>query len=225
MTQIICLANSLKYGDRCISGIDPSTGKWLRPLSALEDGRITPEMRLIDGQEPELLDILEISIAETIPSNLDYERENRSLLPGAWKRVGKASAIDLLQYCGHTDYILHNAEKYVTVSYLKSLPYTERQTLQLVYVKEFSVRSKPRAKGGRSWKGSLTTGNGQQLTNAIITDPVLLDRLESGYLPQTPCLVTVSLSVPYRPSDSWEGDDPCWKLIVAAIELSYSNPK
>ncbi len=30
----------------------------------------------------------------------------------------------------------------------------------------------------------------------------------------------ISLSLPHRPSDDWEGDDPCWKLIAGVIELS-----
>ncbi|WP_332955721.1 hypothetical protein [Microcoleus sp. AR_TQ3_B6] len=38
------------------------------------------------------------------------------------------------------------------------------------------------------------------------------------YRPQKACLVTVSLSMPWRPDD-WEGDDPCWKLIAGVVEL------
>lgn len=219
MTRIICLANSLKYGDRCIAGIDPATGDWIRPMSDLADGRITSEMQLIDDQEPALLDILEIPLAQTGPSIWDYESENRSLLSGAWQRVGKAQPAEVLQYCGEYSNILHNDEKFVTVSYLKSLPAAERRTLQLVYATAISVRSKAKTQGGRSWKGSLTTPTGQQITDAIITDPVLIDRLETGNLPQSPCLVTVSLSMPYRPANGWQGDDPCWKLISGAIEL------
>ncbi|MGV0025887.1 dual OB domain-containing protein [Phormidesmis priestleyi] len=215
MTQIICLANALKYGDRCIAGIDPTTGQWIRLISDLADGRITPEMRLIDGQEPALLDVLEIPLGG---SNLT-ELENRSLLPGVWKRVGRVAPAEVLQYCSESE-ILHNAEKYVTVTALNALPLSERRTVQLVYAQEFSVCSKPKAQGGRSWKGSLVTKTGQTLTNAIITDPVLIDRLDLGNFLQTPCLVTVSLGMPHRPATGWEGDDPCWKLITGAIELN-----
>ncbi|MBD0345112.1 MAG: hypothetical protein ICV63_09890, partial [Coleofasciculus sp. Co-bin14] len=49
MTQIICLANSWKHGDRCIAGINSLKGQWIRPVSHLPDGRITKEMRLIGG--------------------------------------------------------------------------------------------------------------------------------------------------------------------------------
>jgi hypothetical protein len=216
MTQIICLANALKYGDRCIAGIDPNTGQWIRPISELADGQITPEMRLIDGQEPAILDVLEIPLAE--PSST--ELENRSLLPGTWRRIGRVVPAEVLQYCDRECEILHNAEKYVTVTALNALPLSERHTVQLIYAQEFSVRSKPKAQGGRSWKGSFVSKTGQTLTNAIITDPVLIDRLEVGNFLQSPCLVTVSLGMPHRPATGWEGDDPCWKLITGAIELS-----
>lgn len=220
MTRIICLANSLKYGDRCIAGIDPTIRQWVRPWSDLADGRITLEMRLIDDQEPALLDILEIPLAETGPLTWNFESENRSLLPGAWQRVSRAQPADVLPYCGEYAHILHNDEKFVTVSFLKSLPVAERRTLQLVYAKAVSVRSKAKPQGGRSWKGTLTTPTGQQITDAIITDPAFIDRLETDDLPQNPCLVTVSLSLPYRPAAGWEGDDPCWKLISGVIELA-----
>mgnify|MGYP001478841279 CR=1 FL=1 len=46
-----------------------------------------------------------------------------------------------------------------------------------------------------------------------------MENLERGYHPDQHCLVTVSLSMPYRPSD-WKGEgDPCWKLIAGVIEL------
>ncbi len=98
-------------------------------------------------------------------------------------------------------------------SVLQSLPISQRRTLQLVKAVELSVRTVGQAK----WEGSLVTATGQRLT-AMITDPVFIRRLELGYRPQNPYLVTVSLSMPWRPAD-WEGDDPCWKLIAAVVEL------
>ena len=67
------------------------------------------------------------------------------------------------------------------------------------------------------------TDKGKRLT-ATITDPIFTRRLELGYSPQQPCLVTVSLSMPWRPSD-WEGSDPWWKSIAAVIELPEQDIK
>lgn len=217
MTQIICLANSWKHGDRCIAGINSLKGQWIRPVSNLPDGRIPKETRNIGGTEPALLDILEIPLAKTGP-DFGFECENLLVLPGKWRRVGHVPPGFLHKYCSNENYILHNDRRYVTVSFLQSLPIAQRRTLQLIQAVEFSVRSTgQRFEGGEKWEGSLITTNGQRLT-AIITDPVYIRRLELGHQSQSPCFITVSLSMPWRPRD-WEGDDPCWKLIAAVVEL------
>lgn len=217
MTQIICLANSWKRGDRCIAGINPTTSQWIRPVSDLPDGRVPKQLRLIGGTEPTLLDILEINLDKTEP-DFGFENENFSILPGAWRRVEQVPPAYLLNYCDNEEYILHNDRRYVTVSFLQSLPVPRRRTLQLVKAVKFSVRAiGKRFEGAEKWEGSIVTTTGQRLT-ATITDPVFVRRLELGYRPPHPCLVTVSLSMPWRPSD-WEGDDPCWKLIAAVLEL------
>ncbi|MFB8790771.1 MAG: hypothetical protein U7123_18425 [Potamolinea sp.] len=218
MTQIICLANSWKRGDRCIAGINSLKGQWIRPVSSLPDGRIPKEMRLIDRREPALLDILEIPLAKTGP-DFSFECENLSVLLGTWKKLGQVPPGYLSKYCSKEEYILHNDQRSVTVNFLQSLPVEQRRTLQLVKAVEFSVRSMgKRSEGGEKWEGSIVTMNGQRLT-ATITDPVFTRRLELGYRPKNSCLVTVSLSMPWRPAD-WEGDDHCWKLIAAVVELT-----
>lgn len=221
MTQIICLANSRKFEERCIAGINPTTGQWIRPVSSLypEDGRVPANVRLIQGKEPALLDILEIPLDNNGP-DFGFESENFTIASGSWQRIGQVQPTDVLQYCGNYPHILHNSNKYVNLRYLQSLPFQQRRTLQLIYATKFSVQAIPNTQGSRKWQGTLVTITGQQLTNASITDPVLVNRLESGYSPQNPCLVTVSLSLPHKPSKDWEGDDPCWKLIAGAIELS-----
>jgi hypothetical protein len=221
MTQIICLANSWKRGDRCIAGINSLKGKWIRPVSSLPDGQIPKEMRMIDGREPALLDILEIPLAKTGP-DFGFECENLSVLPGKWRKVGQVPPAYLNKYCHQEEYILHNAQRYVTVNFLQSLPVEQRQTLQLVKALEFSVRNTGhRFEGGEKWEGSILTNTGQRLTTTI-TDPVFTRKLELGYRPNNQCLVTVSLSMPWRPTD-WEGDDPCWKLIAAVVELDEAT--
>ena len=75
-------------------------------------------------------------------------------------------------------------------------------------------------KNGSRWGGSLETSNGK-LTDAPITDPIFLAKLESGYQPNGPLLVTVSLSEPYIPErfHDWQGEPGCWKLIAGVIEM------
>lgn len=217
MVQIICLANSLKQQERCIAGINPSTGKWVRPISSdrLKDGRVAKNVRLVNGKEPALLDILEIPL-EQIGCDFGFESENLTIASGAWQQVGRVKPEDILQYCGNYSHILHNCQKNVAPTFLQSLPFDERRTLQLVYAKQLSIARW----GGTKWRGTIVTEHGQQLTDASITDLALIQRLASGYRPERPCLVTVSLSMPFCPSDSWKGECPCWKLIAGVIELS-----
>ncbi|WP_377474181.1 MAG: hypothetical protein P2A85_17360 [Microcoleus anatoxicus] len=217
MTRIICLANSWKRGERCIAGINELQGKWVRPISDLPDGQIPKEIRQINRLEPALLDVLDIPLAKTGP-DFGFESENLSILPGKWRQVGKVPPAYLLKYCNNQEYILHNDLRYVTVEYMQSLPKGDRLTLQLVKVVKFTVKKLiQRFEGGNKWEGCIVTTYNQKLT-ATITDPVFIRKLELGYRPQKACLVTVSLSMPWRPDD-WEGDDPCWKLIAGVIEL------
>lgn len=216
--KIVCLANSWKLGERCIAGIDITSRKWVRPVCDQlypEDGRVPRSVRLIEGREPNLLDVLQIPLAET-GNNFEFECENRSVLPGQWKLLGKVQPNRLMQHCENYEnfsYILHNSIKYVNPSDLKKLPFNQRRTLQLVKANSLSV-----AKSSYGWRGCLQTNNGQILRDARITDPCFVDALESGYRPCGTYLVTVSLSMPWAPDD-WEGEQPCWKLIAGLIKI------
>lgn len=218
--KIVCLANSWKLEERCIAGIDLSTGKWVRPVCDgiyPEDGKVPRPIRLIDGREPELLDILEIPLADT-GNDFGFECENLSVLAGRWNYLGKAQPPDLIKYCGNHTQILHNSWKYVNPSYLQAFPFRQRRTLQLIQVASFTVERRMSSKGNAEWRGTIQTANGRSLTGAKITDPVFVEKLETGYQPKSNCLVTVSLSIPWAPPD-WNGEDPCWKLIAGVIEI------
>jgi hypothetical protein len=216
MAKIICLANSFKLEERCIAGIDLETEQWVRPVCDRfypDDGRIPQSTRLIESKEPALLDILEIPLDDR-GNDFGFECENRSVLNGKWNYLGTAVSNDLIRYSVNYPEILHNSWKYVNPSYLQNLPFEKRRTLQLVYAASLSVNQ-----NSTSWRGTIETVHGQKLSEAKITDPIFIKRLESGYVPCYPCLVTVSLSMPYKPHDNWEGEAPCWKLIAGVIEL------
>ena len=217
MTQIICLANSWKRGERCIAGINIHTKKWVRPIytnsNHSEDGSVPENIRLIDGKEPELLDIIHIPLDKE-GDNFGFQSENLNILPGKWRKLGRVRSHQIVNLCYQTDYVLHNTKRYVTVPFLQSLPFEERKTIQLIYTEKLSI-----VRNKHKWKGFLKTNFNGTLTEAKITDPEFVNKLESGYIPQNPCLVTVSLSMPFIPSEDWDKEDPCWKLIAGVIEL------
>ncbi|MBC6454191.1 MAG: hypothetical protein GDA43_14150 [Hormoscilla sp. SP5CHS1] len=115
------MANSWKHGDRCIAGINPRTGKWVRPTSRLPDGRVPKEMRQINRREPALLDLLEIPLAET-GEDFGFESENQDILPGKWRKIGQVTPQEASQYCSQDPEIMQNDRRDVTVDWLQSLP-------------------------------------------------------------------------------------------------------
>ena len=81
LKTIVCLANSRKYGGRCIAGkevLREGFGAWVRPVRArtsTELGR--EERRYQDGKEPKTLDVMEVALLEPAPHL--YQRENHLL--------------------------------------------------------------------------------------------------------------------------------------------------
>ena len=75
---VVCLANSRKYGGRCIAGkvIDDGLPPiWFRPVSTHPDGALSVcDVRFEDGRCPQLLDVLEIPVKR--PSTHDFQKEN-----------------------------------------------------------------------------------------------------------------------------------------------------
>jgi ATP-dependent DNA helicase RecQ len=217
LTRIVCLANSRKHGARCIAGIELSTGRWIRPVSELDDGRVERGTRMIDGREPAPGDVIEIPLSSTGP-DYGFECENRAILPGPWRGVRRMSVPEIRRLKSDGATVLHGVEPFVDVHYLQSLQRDDRRTLQLVEVDDLAVFSTGfSANGGHKWKASFSVGSG--LYTCMVTDPVLMDRLESGYRPGCRALLTVSLSMPYRPTEWDRPENPCWKLIAAVIEL------
>ncbi len=217
MTTLICLANSWKHKGRCLAGINPETGQWIRPVSDLEDGRIPKRVGSVEVEAIKLLEVWEIPLDDTGP-DFGFASENRRILPGIWRKLGAVTVEAILPYCKSETKILHNGRAYVTIPQLQSLPFEQRRTLQLVETQEFTTSlARVRQQGGQQWKGELVTQGGQRLQGRI-TDPELVKRLDWGYEPRQHCLVTVSLGMPWVPPD-WQGDAPCWKLIAGVIDL------
>lgn len=136
MTRIVILANSWKHQDWCLAGIDLDTGKWVRPVTGLDDGRIPQTAMKLCGYFPKLLDVLEIPLDATGP-DFDFESENRTILPGLWYLQDKLMPKDIETYTEQPYYVLHNKKKYVTPGELQQKPFAKRKTLQLIQVSKF----------------------------------------------------------------------------------------
>jgi len=218
LTRLVVLANSWKHHDYCLAGVDLATGRWVRPVTALEDGRVRRRDMKLGGHFPRLLDVLDVPLDETGP-DFGFESENRTILPGRWHRRGRWNPEKLLQYVERPRHVLHNHKKYVTPTELQAKPFQDRVTLQLIRVDRFEVRDFRKQPDDKpSWKGSITSG--RRKLDLSITDPAFAEKLNSGYEPAGPCLLTMSLGMPYKPP-FWREDEElaCWKLIAGVIEL------
>lgn len=75
--RIICLANSLKLGERCVAGKEirkENFGKWIRPVSNTETGELSlKQIRCQDRRIPQLLDIITIPFKAYKPHNFQTE--------------------------------------------------------------------------------------------------------------------------------------------------------
>ncbi len=105
--RIVCLANSRKMAGRCVAGKEVSEsghpGNWVRPVSNREGESISePERCYADGNEPQLLDIIEVPLLEPKPKG--YQQENWLLNTSRqWRKTGRLSWGDLPAYADPED--------------------------------------------------------------------------------------------------------------------------
>lgn len=130
----ICLANSKKYGERCIAGIEMTgnqknqfdilkeeeKAKWIRPVSDAEHGQV-PEYLVKDMK---LFDIYEIEVKEDCPK--DYQSENCLFDARSLKLIKSVPLtehrLDLL--CSNTDFLFDDNTKSVTKENIAKIGYS-----------------------------------------------------------------------------------------------------
>jgi hypothetical protein len=115
--QLVCLANSKKLSAFCVAGVDPESLEWVRPLGSGSHGAITTqEQTLDDGSRPELLDVIEVPLAEARPQ--PGQPENWRLASGAWRRIDQlndSEARELLDKLAVDDPVFGTNERAISV--------------------------------------------------------------------------------------------------------------
>ncbi|MBO9360405.1 MAG: hypothetical protein J7450_12705 [Thermomicrobium sp.] len=227
--RMVCLANSRKVSGRCIAGIElDQYGQrlgWLRPVSSRPTREVSDrERRYPDGNDPRVLDILEVPLLRPLPE--EYQQENWLLDPSSsWHYVGRfpfeglPSLLDPpspLWIDGyHTVYGRNDRVPYERAKQLSdSLRLLHVESLTLVVFAPYETFGDPR----RRVQGRFVHSGVEY--RLWVTDPVYertylanpdgLYRIEDSYL-------TVSLGEPY--------EGYCYKLIAAVIEREGAQPR
>jgi hypothetical protein len=214
--KIICLANSYKYNGRCIVGLNEA-GQWVRPVPASKKRAIDKDIRIIDGSEPQILDILEIPLYAHGPAE-GCQPENKLLKDGQWEKVGQVRPKDLLKYCEDDSVILHNNFDYVRVCCFRMIPSYGWKSLQLVRNKNVVFKQDENNKA--KWRAHFINSKGNALSLRV-TDPATCERLERGENISKDCLLTVSMASGWSPDK--QTAKRCYKFVAGVVELNSSD--
>jgi hypothetical protein len=206
--NLIILANSRKMGNRCIAGIDAQTGEWVRPCFGTGEEGVPWSVRQVDGAEPQLLDILAIPLAKDGPHR-DIQPENRRILKGAWKSVGKATVKQVAKYRQKSGLILHNVGRRIDVDELRQVAAKDRNSLCLIRAHvDFSTEGTYRGK-----RVNAAFMHGSNRYCLPVTDYEYERRFPAYGTAEAECLLTISLGSPY------ERDNCCYKFVAGVTEL------
>lgn len=215
-TTVLCLANSKKEGARCVAGIDVRTGQWVRPVSRhTPKGEVPLRERLVDGREPQPLDLIQMDLAHEGPTGFDYchAKENRWIEPTPWSKLGEAGVKDLYRYICNSSRVLHSHAKYTRPDVIEAKPFIERTTLELRKVQRIGFDQ-----SGSKWKATLTTIEGIELRGISVTDCALFEQLNAQKAIGQQGYAVISLGVPWTPPiEEWAEGPVGWKLLAAWI--------
>lgn len=132
-TKIICLANSKKFNERCVAGIEVvksdngykmctenSTPKWIRPVTKNTHGEFPTQL----AENLNLLDVIEFKIIESCP--LGYQSENVYFADDSIKKTGgiQLSSKNLDTLAQGTSLLFTNKGKAVHADEIDTLDYS-----------------------------------------------------------------------------------------------------
>lgn len=216
---IICLANSFKYGGRCVGGVeielDEKKGSykvkrddmgipiWIRPVSSSEHGEI--EACLVKNVG--ILDVLEIDVQDHCPNNSHSENYRYSSI----KKIShvRKSSSNLISLCDtFHDRIFYNKGKAVPSEVFKNGNYS------LMFIKPDEAILYKDFSNDERGKLRIKITHKEVVYDFPVTDPEFLSKKESfngTEQKMDECYLTISLG---EELDEWH-----YKLIAGVIEM------
>ncbi|KFD41423.1 hypothetical protein DK28_0209205 [Peptococcaceae bacterium SCADC1_2_3] len=222
VVEIICLANSIKWGGRCVAGLRTDGQGWVRPVSNSRHGSLdNRHYKLPDGSEPRPLDVLRISLRNPQPQ--PYQPENWLIDNVSWQLISRSAScnvINIIQsYTESGSLLFGNTSDRISFESLSQNP--TRSSLALIIPKNLNWYITTSIVDKRQIRAQFVLSGLPY--NLAITDPLWIKRLSSlkyGYHPLSAAGVSkdekirlvISLGEPFQ-------DGYCYKLVAAIIIL------
>lgn len=165
-------------------------------------------MRLINGKEPRLLDVLSIPLERTGP-DLGFQPENRLLKQGKWRKVGTVTVADIEPWCEERDVLLHTESDRVSKRLIAGLRLDQRYSLQLIDVDDAGLYTTRGYRGGKQVRAEFSYAGTKY--DIVVTDPLVEERVRDGDEVGCECILAVSMGGP------WYGN--YFKFVAGVIEL------
>jgi len=219
---IVCLANSRKPpSGRCIAGkeiLEGDYGGWIRPVSARLSGEVSEEERRYeDGQDPRVLDIIEVPMIA--PAPLSHQVENHIIdADYYWRKTGELSWTRLTHLLDSPDELWLSGEStYYGINDRVREDIAAKLTGSLLLIKPdgltLSVQTEGAAFGNPRRRVRARFEYRGQGYSLIVTDPVA----ERTFLPKTDAEYSVDDTYLCVSLAGVHTDGYCYKLVAAVI--------
>lgn len=140
--KLVILAESAKYNNFCVAGVEVDSGKWIRPISErveLEEAIPLEDLKYPDGSRVELLDVVEIKFSDRSannpiqPENFFYNQKYY------WQKVGRMTLQELIDKRGYDlrDKIFYNDERSIFGADVEKI--SARESLLLLPVENLFI--------------------------------------------------------------------------------------
>lgn len=219
--EIVVLACSRKWGGRCVAGISTETGRWLRPVSSLPHGELTPYHFRIDGRETKPLDVVRFEHEGALED--PSQPENVLVTGSRWQLAGRVDPVDahdiLSPHVVEGQVLLGNRGAAVPAKDAMqgmeaSLALVRPSTFEFLLEppREGTSRPRPRVRFGQDGRGYDLA-----LTDYVVAPALMKAGLGShepadlGFAADAAVYLTISLA---EAQDGW-----CNKLVAAALFL------
>ena len=220
LKSMICITNSRKHGQHCIAGkelLETDIGKWIRPVSNLPTGELTPRhFQLSDGRPLNILDIVKIPLLKKdLRPTMPYQTENYIIdEKKPWERIGCFPKANLLNLVDDITSLWYNGDRpgmndRIALGIAKkmintSLALIKPDNLELRVSDEYGRR---RVSANFSYKDTIY--------KLRVTDYRVLNEFSSRpidtYKIQPESLICISLGEPYQ--------DYCYKLVASILYI------